>query len=79
MYYGVEVCDYLLLVDVDMNMVDGYVMFGWDCGYGDMVLCFDVVMLCWIFWLVGMVLVIVDFVWGNGELVGFLFWVILDC
>jgi len=42
---GVEGCNYLLGVDVDMNTVDGYAMTSWEKGYGDMefVLDFDTI------------------------------------
>ncbi|MDQ6687623.1 MAG: glutamine synthetase family protein [Actinomycetota bacterium] len=33
---GVEGCNYLLAVDVDMNTVDGYAISSWQRGYGDM-------------------------------------------
>ena len=33
---GVEGCNYLLAVDVDMNTVDGYAISSWERGYGDM-------------------------------------------
>ena len=33
---GVEGCNYLLAVDVDMNTVGGYAMTSWETGYGDM-------------------------------------------
>ncbi len=44
---GVEGCNYLLGVDVDMNTVDGYEMTSWEKGYGDMefVLDFDTIRL----------------------------------
>jgi glutamine synthetase len=44
---GVEGCNYLLGVDVDMNTVDGYAMTSWEKGYGDMefVLDFDTIRL----------------------------------
>ena len=38
---GVEGCNYLLAVDVDMNTVDGYAMTSWETGYGDMELVLD--------------------------------------
>jgi glutamine synthetase len=38
---GVEGCNYLLGVDVDMNTVDGYAMTSWDKGYGDMEFVLD--------------------------------------
>src|SRR3712207_455275 len=38
---GVEGCNYLLTVDVDMNTVEGYAMSSWDTGYGDMEFALD--------------------------------------
>jgi glutamine synthetase len=35
--HGIEVCDYLLAVDVDMTPLPGYRFANWDQGYGDMV------------------------------------------
>ena len=32
---GIEACDYLLAVDVEMNVVDGYRFANWEAGYGD--------------------------------------------
>jgi len=32
---GIEACDYLLTVDVDMNVVEGYRFANWEAGYGD--------------------------------------------
>jgi len=34
--HGVEGCNYLLAVDVDMNTVDRYAISSWERGYGDM-------------------------------------------
>ncbi len=39
--HGVEGCNYLLGVDVDMNTVGGYAMTSWDKGYGDMEFVLD--------------------------------------
>jgi glutamine synthetase len=39
--HGVEGCNYLLGVDIDMNTVDGYAMTSWDKGYGDMEFALD--------------------------------------
>ena len=36
--HGMEACDYLLAVDVDMNPLPGYRFTNWDTGYGDFVL-----------------------------------------
>jgi glutamine synthetase len=33
---GIEVCDYLLAVDLDMTPLDGYSFANWQTGYGDM-------------------------------------------
>jgi glutamine synthetase len=38
---GVEGCNYLLGVDIDMNTVDGYAMTSWERGYGDMEMVLD--------------------------------------
>ncbi|TWE12199.1 glutamine synthetase family protein [Rudaeicoccus suwonensis] len=38
---GVEGCNYLLAVDVDMNTVDGYAISSWKTGYGDFVMELD--------------------------------------
>jgi glutamine synthetase len=38
---GVEGCNYLLGVDVEMNTVDGYTMTSWEKGYGDMEFVLD--------------------------------------
>lgn len=58
--HGVECCDYLLAVDVDMNTVDGYEFSSWDSGYGDLVLTPDLATLRRIPWLAGTALVIAD-------------------
>ena len=39
--HGVEGCNYLLAVDVDMATVDGYAISSWDRGYGDMLFEMD--------------------------------------
>ncbi len=58
--HGVECCDYLLAVDVDMNTVDGYEFSSWDSGYGDLVLTPDLTTLRRVPWLPGTALVIAD-------------------
>ncbi len=58
--HGVECCDYLLAVDVDMNTVDGYELSSWDSGYGDLVLTPDLTTLRRLPWLAGTALVIAD-------------------
>ena len=39
--HGVEGCNYLLAVDVDMATVDGYAISSWEQGYGDMLFEMD--------------------------------------
>ena len=39
--HGVEGCNYLLAVDVDMNTVEGYAISSWERGYGDMLFEMD--------------------------------------
>jgi len=58
--HGVECCDYLLAVDVDMTTVDGYALSSWESGYGDLVLTPDMVTLRRIPWLAGTALVVAD-------------------
>jgi glutamine synthetase len=58
--HGIEVCDYLLAVDVDMNPLPGYHFANWDLGYGDMVATPDYDSARLIPWLPGTALVICD-------------------
>src|SRR6202051_293134 len=64
--HGVECCNYLLAVDVDMNTVDGYAMSSWDTGYGDMVMTPDFATLRHIPWLPGTALVMADLSWDTA-------------
>lgn len=36
MHNGIEVCDYVLASDIDMEPLPGYEFAGWDTGYGDL-------------------------------------------
>ncbi|MGE3284784.1 MAG: glutamine synthetase family protein [Pseudonocardia sp.] len=64
---GVEACNYLLAVDVDMNTVDGYAMSSWDRGYGDMLLRPDLSTLRRIPWHTATALVLCDTAWEDGS------------
>ncbi|MGD9527156.1 glutamine synthetase family protein [Pseudonocardia sp.] len=64
---GVEACNYLLAVDVDMNTVDGYAMSSWDRGYGDMVLRPDLRTLRRVPWHEATALVLCDAAWDDGS------------
>lgn len=35
-HHGIEACDYLLAVDIELNPVEGYRFANWEQGYGDM-------------------------------------------
>jgi glutamine synthetase len=58
--HGIEACDYLLAVDVDMNPLPGYRFTNWDTGYGDVVCRPDYTTARLIPWLEGTALVICD-------------------
>jgi glutamine synthetase len=58
--HGIEVCDYLLAVDVDMNPLPGYRFANWDQGYGDVVVHADYETVRRLPWLPGSVMVIGD-------------------
>ena len=58
--HGIEACDYLLAVDVDMNPLPGYLFTNWDTGYGDFVCKPDYATARLIPWLEGTALVICD-------------------
>jgi glutamine synthetase len=67
---GVEGCNYLLGVDVDMNTVGGYAMTSWDKGYGDMefVLDYDTIRL--LPHLPATAMIQCDLAWGDHSPVG---------
>ncbi len=58
--HGIEACDYLLAVDVDMNPLPGYNFTNWDTGYGDVVCRPDYATARLIPWLEGTAVVICD-------------------
>src|SRR6476660_368576 len=57
---GIEACNYLLAVDVDMTPVPGYEFANWDKGYGDFLCRHDLSTLRTIPWLETTVLVLCD-------------------
>ena len=65
--HGVEACDYLLALDMEMDPVPGYAMANWEQGYGDFHLVPDVETLRRIPWLDRTALVLCDVEWENGE------------
>jgi glutamine synthetase len=58
--HGIEACEYLLAVDVDMNPLPGYRFANWDTGYGDVVCRPDYATARRIPWLEGTAMVIAD-------------------
>jgi glutamine synthetase len=58
--HGIEVCDYLLAVDIDMNPLPGYRFANWDKGYGDVVVRPDYTTARKVPWLPGSAMVIGD-------------------
>lgn len=65
--HGVEACNYLLSVDIDLNTVGGYAMSSWEQGYGDMVLVPDMSTLRRLPWIPGTALVMADLGWESGD------------
>jgi glutamine synthetase len=64
--HGIEVCDYVLAVDVDMTPLPGYRFTGWDSGYGDLVCRPDYTTARRIPWLEGTAMVLCDLTDGAG-------------
>lgn len=64
--HGVEGCNYLLGVDVDMNTVGGYAITSWDRGYGDMEMVLDLDTIRLLPHLPATAMVQCDLVWPAG-------------
>ena len=64
--HGIEACEYLLAVDVDMTPLPGYRFANWDTGYGDVVCRPDFTTARRIPWLEGTAWVIADLSDGSG-------------
>jgi glutamine synthetase len=65
--HGVEACDYLLALDMEMDPVPGYALANWEEGYGDFALVPDLGTLLRIPWLEGTALVLCDLAWHDGR------------
>ena len=65
--HGVEGCNYLLALDMEMDPVPGYDMASWEQGYGDFVLRPDLGTLRRIPWLEATALVLCDVLWHDGK------------
>ena len=65
--HGIEGCNYLLALDMEMDPVPGYEMANWERGYGDFEIVPDFSTLRRIPWLEGTALVLCDVVWDDGN------------
>jgi glutamine synthetase len=64
--HGVEGCNYLLALDMEMDPVPGYQIANWERGYGDFGLRPDLATLRRIPWLEATAIVLCDVVWHDG-------------
>ena len=64
--HGIEGCNYLLALDMEMDPVPGYDMANWEGGYGDFTIVPDLGTLRRIPWLEGTALVLCDVAWEDG-------------
>ncbi|HEU4449518.1 MAG TPA: glutamine synthetase family protein [Gaiellaceae bacterium] len=65
--HGVEGCNYLLALDMEMDPVPGYAIANWEQGYGDFGMKPDLATLRRIPWLESTALVLCDVVWHDGS------------
>src|SRR5207237_736356 len=64
--HGLEGCNYLLAVDMEMDPQPGYAMASWERGYGDFHLRPDLATLRGVPWLAGPAVVLCDVGWEAG-------------
>jgi len=64
--HGLEGCNYLLALDMEMDPQPGYAMASWERGYGDFRLVPDMSTLRRVPWLEGTALVLCDVAWEDG-------------
>ena len=65
--HGLEGCNYLLALDMEMDPQPGYAMASWERGYGDFHLLPDLATLRRVPWLEGTALVLCDVAWEDGS------------
>jgi glutamine synthetase len=65
--HGVEGCNYLLALEMDMDPVPGYALASWDTGYGDFGLTPDLTTVRRIPWHDATALVLCDVQWHDGS------------
>jgi glutamine synthetase len=64
--HGVEGCNYLLALDMEMDPIPGYQMANWEKGYGDFLLQPDLATMRLTPWLEGTALVLCDVLWHDS-------------
>src|SRR5262245_62796319 len=65
--HGVEGCNYLLALEMEMDPVPGYQIASWEQGYGDFDTAPDLSTLRRIPWLESTALVLCDVLWHDGK------------
>ena len=65
--HGSEGCNYLLVVDVEMNPAEGYEMASWERGYGDFSMRPDLSTLRPVPWQEGTAMCLADLTWEDGS------------
>ncbi|HEX3981944.1 MAG TPA: glutamine synthetase family protein [Acidimicrobiales bacterium] len=65
--HGIEVCDYVLACDVDMDPLPGYRFANWESGYGDLTAVVDPQTVRPLPWLPGSALVLCDLLTVDGQ------------
>jgi glutamine synthetase len=65
--HGLEGCNYLLALDMEMDPQPGYAMASWEQGYGDFVMTPDFETLRRVPWLEGTALILCDVGWADGK------------
>ena len=65
--HGLEGCNYLLALDMEMDPQPGFAMASWDRGYGDFHLLPDLSTMRRVPWLEGTALVLCDVAWADGS------------
>jgi len=65
--HGLEGCNYLLALDMEMDPQPGYAMASWERGYGDFHLLPDLATLRRVPWLEGTAFVLCDVQWEDGS------------
>src|SRR5207248_2506041 len=66
-HHGIEGCNYLLALDMEMDPVPGYEMANWEKGYGDFGIEPDMATMRRVPWLDSTAMVLCDVAWHDGS------------